>query len=256
MTDSGAAVRVSYWAEQTGDWELHDLAGIDDFRKELAEDYVSIVQARPGDLGGLYQLAVEFVASISLTDVASFLAQGVAFDLIKSGTKAFVLRPFLAAYRRLRDRNQSLRVDIEQLRIVFQDTSVTIWSIYDDAISENLGKIMVTLASRYGSIILPSGEPPFEIHVPVFEDPADDRLCRFRVPLDVDETVRNPTAQHYLGFWGAEYDYARAHDHNRLYRVYDVQRDLLLDTDFYTRERYWTKWQEKWRQENEGGRLP
>ena len=85
MTDSGAAVRVKYWAEQTGDWELRELVGIEDFKKELAEDYVSIVQARPGELGGLYQLAVEFVSSISLTDAASFLASGIAFDLIKSG---------------------------------------------------------------------------------------------------------------------------------------------------------------------------
>ena len=125
-----------------------------------------------------------------------------------------------------------MRIDIEQLRIVFQDASVTVWNIYDDAIYENLGKVMVRLATRYSAIILPSGEPPFEIHIPVFEDPAADRLCRFRVPLDVDETVRHPTAEHYVTFWGAEYDYARARDHNRLYRVYDVQRDLLLDTDF------------------------
>jgi hypothetical protein len=196
---------------------------------------------------------VEFVSSISLADVASFLASGIAFDLIKFGTKAFALRPFLAAYRRLRDRNRNMRVEIEQLRIVFQDTAVTIWNIYDDAIYETLGNVMVTLATRYSAIILPSGEPSFEIHIPVFEDPAADRLCRFRVPLDVDETVSHPTAEHYVTFSGAEYDYARARDHNRLYRVYDVQRDLLLDTDFYTRQRYWVKWQEKWRRDNERG---
>jgi hypothetical protein len=94
-------------------------------------------------------------------------------------------------------------------------------------------------------MILSSGEPPFEIHVPVFEDSADDRVCRFRVPLNVDETVRNPTAEYYLKFWGVQYDYARAPDYDRVYyplsRVYDVQRDLLLDTRFYTRERYWTE---------------
>lgn len=236
-------MRVSYWAEKTGDWALHDLAGIDDFRRELAADYVSIVQGRPGDLGGLHQLAVEFVSSISLFDVANFLAQGIAFDLIRYGTKAFVLRPFLTAYKKLRDRNEKTGVDIEQLRIVFQDTSVTIWNIYDDGIFTNLGQIVSTLAARYGSMILSSGEPPFEIHVPVFEDAAADRLCRFRVPLDVDETVRNPTAEYYFRFWGIEYDYARA------YRVYDVQRDLLLDTEFYTRQRYWTEWETRWGQQ-------
>jgi hypothetical protein len=245
VTDSGTAVRVTYWAEQTGAWELRDFAGINDFKKELAEDYISTVQGRPGDLGGLYQLAIEIVSSISLFDVANFLAQGIAFDLIKSGTKAFVLRPFLAAYKRLRERNANVGADIEQLRISFQDTSVTIWSIYDDSIYENVGQIISTLAARYSSMILSSGEPPFEIHVPLFEDPADDRLCRFRVPLDVDETVGNPTADYYIKFRGVEYDYARGPNHDRLYRVYDVQRDLLLDIDFYTRQRYWTEWQKR-----------
>ncbi len=202
MADSGTAVRVSYWAEQTGAWELRDLAGINDFRRDLAEDYVSTVQARPGDLGGLYQLAVEIVSSISLFDVATFLAQGIAFDLIKSGTKAFVLRPFLRAYERLRDRNAGAGVDIEQMRIVFQDTSVTIWSIYDDSIYTNLGQIIATLAARYSSMILSSGEPPFEIHVPLFEDPAADRLCRFRVPLDGGLRVASsPRGQSKKGKW-------------------------------------------------------
>jgi hypothetical protein len=164
-----------------------------------------------------------------------FWRKGVAFDLIKSGTKAFVLRPFLAAYKKLRDRNKDIGVDIEEFRILFQDSSVIIWKICDDGIFSSLGQIMLTLAVRYDSLVLASGERPFEIHVPVFEDLADDRLCRFRVPLDVDETVRTATVSDYLNFWGVEYDYSRA------YRVYDVGRDLLLDTEFYTRERYWAE---------------
>ncbi len=235
--ETGASVRVTYWAQQRkGQVSIYDLEGIEDFRRELAEHYVSVVQGRPGDLGGLHQLLVEIVCSISLADVAAFLAQGIAFDLIKSGAKAFVLRPFLAAYRALRDRNKALRVDIEEFRIAFQDSTVVLYKICDDSIFVGLEQILLTLARQHRSLILASGERPDEIHVPVFEDPADDRLCRFRVLLDVDETIQGVTVSDYLKYWGVEYLYSRAN------RVYDVERNLLLDTEFYTRPRYWAEW--------------
>jgi len=62
--DSGASVRITYWAEQTGDHKLSNLDGIDTFRADLARDYVSVIHARPGELGGLLHLAVEFVSNI------------------------------------------------------------------------------------------------------------------------------------------------------------------------------------------------
>jgi hypothetical protein len=75
MMDTGASIRISYWAEQKEHMSLYDLAGIEEFKKELGDHYVSVVHGRPGDLGGLRQLVVEFISSISLSDVATFLAQ-------------------------------------------------------------------------------------------------------------------------------------------------------------------------------------
>jgi hypothetical protein len=141
--DTGTSIRVTYWAEpRAGHASIYDLEGIEDFRRALAERDVSVVQGRPGDLGGLHQLVVEIVSSISLADVASFLAQGVAFDLIEFGTKAFVLQPFLAAYRILRHRNKDHRNDIEQCRIVFQDSTVVLYKICDDSIFVGLEQIL------------------------------------------------------------------------------------------------------------------
>jgi len=38
--ETGASVKVSYWAEQQyGTISLHDFEGIDEFRKELSESY-------------------------------------------------------------------------------------------------------------------------------------------------------------------------------------------------------------------------
>jgi len=206
--DSGASVRVTYWAEQAGDHGLINLDGIDAFRDELAEHYVSVVHVRAGDLGGLLQLTVEFVSHISLADVAQFLASGVAYDVIKGGANALVLRPFIEAYRRLKERNSHTRVDVETLRLVLRDSVVVIYQISEDSIFQHLERIPPALAEEYQRLVLRSGEQPFEIHVPVFEDPENDRLSRFRVLLDVDETIKPNATSDYLGFWVLQYDFS------------------------------------------------
>lgn len=246
--DTSAAIKVSYWEVQRGPRGLDELEGLEEFKDALSEHYVSVVHGRPGDLGGgLYELAVEFVASISLASVAKFLLGGVAFDLVKAGTKGLVLRPFLRAYEKLRDRNKAKGVDIEELRITFQDSSLVLHKISPDGIFSGLEQIMHTLAASYDFMRLDGSEPPFEIHIPVFEDPAEDRLCRFRVMLDVDETITDISAADYLKYWGLYYDYART------FRVYDVQRRLLIDSEFYTLDRYWQEWEVRSRRS--GGNL-
>ncbi len=87
--------------------------------------------------------------------------------------------------------------------------------------------------------ILRKGEQPFEIHIPVFEDPAEDRLSRFRVLLDVDETIRPNAAADYFRFWGLQYDFSRTA------RVYDLQRHLLIDERFLTLEWYRIEWESR-----------
>jgi hypothetical protein len=145
-----SAIKITYWAEQKqGSASIYDFEGIGDFRKELDESYISVVQGRPGPLGGLHELAVEFISNLTLVEVAKFLLEGIAFDLIKSGTRAFVLRPFLKAYQKLKDRNPSFQLDIEEFRIVFQDSVIVIYKITGDSIFVNLEKIIK--ADRAGS---------------------------------------------------------------------------------------------------------
>ena len=64
--ETETSVRVKYGTEQTGTFSAHDLDGAGEFRRELAESYISVVQARPCGLGGLHDLAIEFVSSISI----------------------------------------------------------------------------------------------------------------------------------------------------------------------------------------------
>lgn len=236
---TSASIKIQYWAEGNEAGGLRDLEGIAEFREELDQHYVSVVHGRPGDLGGLHELAVEIVSNLTLQDVVTFILSGMAYDAIKSGTKSFILRPFLAAYRQLRDRNPGLRVDIEQLSIIFQDSNLIIYKITDDSICVSLEGILKLVAKNYAAMRLPSNEAPFQIHIPVLEDPTGDRLSRFRVILDIDETVDASNAD-YLRLWGLRYDYAN------LDRVFDVERRLLIDSEFLTRERYEQAWQDRY----------
>jgi hypothetical protein len=104
--------------------------------------------------------------------------------------------------------------------------------------------ILNTLASHYRNLTLESGEMPFFISIPIVEDPAEDRLCRFREFLDVDENVDDISAERYLGLWGLRYDFANAS------RVYDVQNQLLLDVGFCTQAEYWQQWEKRQRKGN------
>ena len=240
-----SAVKITYWAEQKqGSASIYDFEGIGDFRKELDESYISVVQGRPGPLGGLHELAVEFISNLTLVEVAKFLLEGIAFDLIKSGTRAFVLRPFLKAYQKLKDRNPSFQLDIEEFRIVFQDSVIVIYKITGDSIFVNLEKIIKAVAQHSSELTLASGERPLEIHVPVFEDPAKDRPCRFRVKLDVDETIPSISQADYFRLWGMRYDYAGD-------RVFDVAKGLLIDNQFYDLDRYWKEMEERWARERD-----
>jgi hypothetical protein len=232
---SSCAVKITYWAEQIGEHQLRDLVGIDEFRKELAEAYPAVVHGRPSDLGGgLLHLAIEFVSSFSLGDVASFLASGVAYDLIKDGTRALVLRPFLQAYEKLKKQNDDL--DVDSLRLVMNDSVIVVYRLGKDSVLENIQRILKTIASEYHHLVRRSGEAPYEIHVPVFEDPARNPPARFRVLLDVDETIKPKPSSDYLRYWGLVYDFSRGSGADS--RVYDVSSHFVLDEEFLSQRMY------------------
>jgi len=230
---TGNAIVVKYWVS-TDHLPLDDLKGIEEFRDELASAYVSVVSGRAAGAGGITHLLVELTSTFSLSHLAQLILDGVAFDLIKNGAEAFVLRPFIAAYRRLQECNKDSFVDIGELKIQFRDSLLILHEISSNTLAYQLENILATLARSYDRFLLKQGEAPYTIEIPVFEDPEEDRPCRFRVIGDIDETIRSRGPEDYVGFWGLEYDHAGL-------RVFDVQRQLLLDEQFNTLDRHWAE---------------
>jgi hypothetical protein len=177
---------------------------------------------------------VELTSTFSLSHLAQLIVDGVAFDLIKNGAEALVLRPFIAAYRHLQECNKDSFVDIGELKIQFRDSLLVMHEISSNTLVSQLENVLTTLARSYDRFFLKQGEAPYTIEIPVFEDAEKDRPCRFRVIGDIDETIRIRGPEDYLGFWGLEYDHAGL-------RVFDVQRQLLLDEKFNTLDRHWAE---------------
>ncbi|HEX5422772.1 MAG TPA: hypothetical protein VFW94_04435 [Candidatus Acidoferrales bacterium] len=227
------AIVVRYWIS-TDHLPFEDLKGVEEFRNELASAYVSVVSGRAAGAGGVTRLFVELTSTFSLSHLVQLILDGVAFDLIKNGAEAFVLRPFVAAYRRLRDCNKDGFVDIEQLKIQFRDSLLVLHEISSNTLVPQLENILAALARSYEKFVLGQGQAPYTVEIPVFEDPEEDRPCRFRVIGHWDETIRSHGTEDYVGFWGLEYDHAGL-------RVFDVQRQLLLDEQFNTLDRYWAE---------------
>jgi hypothetical protein len=243
-----ASVKVRYWvSHNTKSLHFRDLEGIQDFRAELAETYVSTVQGRPTGAGGLLRLWVEFQSQCSLSELVRVLLEGAAYDLLRRGGKEFLLKPFVTAYKKLKERNAARIVRIAELRFIFDDAIVVVEDLPNTDLLSQLEKILHTLAENNTRLVLQSGEKPFEICIPVFEDPAEDRPYRFRQILEEDETIpfEKFSAADYFRLWGLQFDYEYSK------RVYDVERKLIIDEPFYARSQYWVAMKERWRKARE-----
>jgi len=229
-----AAISVDWWYGET------KLDGVTEFKSELQDNYaVSVVRGRRGPLGGgLYQLAVEFLSRLSLGEIVRILLEGATYDLLKSGTDSFFIRPFLEAYNRFKSRQkQEGRVGIDRIRLVFQDSAITMERLPHTDLLAELGGIFRAVAENFEYITHGSGSQLFELYIPIFEDTSDQRVCKYRTLLSVDETldVSRISRVDYFKFWGLQY-----YSDGSPSRVYDVEHRGVIEESFCTESEYWT----------------
>ena len=143
-----ASIRVTYWV---GEGEIE---GINEFSEDLSANYVANVRGRRAGLGGgLYQLTVQFLSHLTLKEIVTFLLEGMAYDVIKSATTDFLIRPFIDAYRKLKGREGNRRVDIDQLQFVFEDTSILINRLPNTDLLADLSKILLAVTRNFENIL-------------------------------------------------------------------------------------------------------
>ncbi|MEH6445260.1 MAG: hypothetical protein V7784_15300 [Oceanospirillaceae bacterium] len=229
------SIKIEYWTYPDGTQTGVEPNGIVEFRSVLNENYASLVKGTSGECGGLYSLAIEIVSNIVFSDIANLIVGGVAYDTIKSGTSSFFIRPFLDALSKLVESNKDNSLDIENITFIFQDTKIYIYNLRGYPAIDYLKQIFSKLSMSYSKLIRPSGECPYEIHIPTL----DDKECsfgRFRVPLDVDESIEKFENIDYLKYWGAVYNLEIGK------RVFDVASQFLIDENFLTLDEYDREW--------------
>ena len=231
--EGGMAVSVRYWVSTDSPVGFPDLQGVDEYRNELAKEYAALVRGRPAGAGGPVHMLAQVISGIPWTHVVQLIIDGAVYDLIKEGSRSFILRPFISAYRKLRDRNQGRLIDLAELQIDFEDFQLIIHEVASDTIIDCVGVILQRLAEHYPRLVRSNGESPAEIHVPVFEDSDPERSCRFRETARVDETIRGKAPDDYLAFWGLVFDQTWPS------KVYDVQNLKVLDEKFNTVSEHW-----------------
>lgn len=236
------AIKIDYVAApQEGSFDPIPV-GMEDFRVELEDAYVSLVRGHPGVRGGgWYQFVIQITSSITLRDLANLILGGVAYDLLKSGTSSLVLHPLLHAYEKLASRNSKVEFGVDEVLFFFQDTDIIIKKTGSQPIRWDLEKILTTLAKNY-ELLLYRGELPYVIHIPVFIDPKP-RFSGFRSMLDVDETIQNIESDSYFQYWGVRYNRAGK------VCVFDVRRQIILDEQYMTQSEYWAAWHKEWEKE-------
>jgi len=88
-----AALRIRYWIATDHPQDSVDLDGVDEFKDELSNSYVTVVRGRSCGAGGITRLFVELISTFTVSHLVQLLIDGAAFDMIKSGTQEFALRP-------------------------------------------------------------------------------------------------------------------------------------------------------------------
>jgi hypothetical protein len=231
--ETGMAIKVNYWTSTDHPADFYNkISGMTKFKNDLAENYLSVVKGRPAGAGGGTSFIIEIISTFSLSHLVMLLLEGVTYDLIKQGTNAFVLRPFIAAYKILCNKNKNHLI-LSELCIEFQDISIIFHDEQGIGIVDHIGEILVKLAEQYDHLSTDSGMKPDRIHIPVVENPDKDSPYKFRILGNIDETIHAKGPEDFFGFWGLEYDIEHA------MRIYDVQKKLLIGGDFCTLEQYY-----------------
>jgi hypothetical protein len=182
-TDTSVVVRNSISTDHPNDYP--DLNGIDEFRTELANEYVSVVRGSSSGAGGWVHILVEVISTFSLSHIIQLLIDGAVYDSLKEGSRSFVLRLFVRAYQRLKARNHDRHVHLSELRIEFQACLLIVHELSSDTILESLPRIFHSLTEQYRRFALEANQSPIEIHV---------RSSRIRTINVLADSVCSPTS--------------------------------------------------------------
>ena len=127
--------------------------------------------------------------------------------------------------------------------MVFNDTTIVVYSIYENSISEVTNELVSKIAEHYPEIEKRYPQKISCIRVPIFNKIDTYAVCAYRVKLVVDENISSFTKSDYFNMWGIEFsDGTKA--------VYALDGKTLTKAPFYTQTEYDDLLDEEFAQDN------
>ena len=165
---------------------------------------------------GIWDSVIEIIINLELKDYVMFILGGASWDLIKTGTRSFILKPLVQAFEKLETNFENF--DYTSLRLRFQDTEIVIYGL-ENLLTSKLGTTMPLIAEHYHNI-LKGDITPHTIFVPIRFDEISEEYVDYGEGDDFN-------LNEYKKLWGVFYDpFGYEQD------VYDVTQNKLLSKKF------------------------
>jgi hypothetical protein len=234
--ENQVAINIKYFAIGNGNDGYYGEDELYEFKNQIHSEYISSFKVNTAECGA-NNFFIDFIYNLSLSDFLSFIVGGMAWDIIKHGTKKYAIDKFISFYTNFRTKTASQ--DIRDVTFLFNDSQVNFYSIIDNKpeVDFNLiGKIFKSLSEHYPNM-KNNNKFPTEICIPIFCDSNRFEKPIYRVKLECDEPLTYPDHRifkesDYWGFWGLKYGYEFKRD------VYSVSDKKLLNSDWLTEEEF------------------
>lgn len=192
------------------------LEGLESFRKSLEKYFFSEVTVRICNSNTVgVNLAIEYDCNLSLVEMLFHFNKGTWGNFSQGKTS------FNALLRKLKEENQ-VNIDIEELSILFKDTTIIVNKIYNKSIPEQLKNIFDEMGKHYVHFSKGLTETPYEIYIPVFEECNNEKDILLR-----NIEAGNHTKEDYFNYWGL---YFETEDDAV---IYDLRQSHLENGDLF-----------------------
>ena len=190
------------------------IEGLNSFAKNLEKHFFSKVIVRNiSTLPTEINLVIELTCNLELNEVLSHFKKEIW------GNFASKKHSFSSELKQLKDIND-ISIEVEELSVFLQDTSIVITSIYSQSIPEHLESIFSNLENSSIHFLKRQTEVPFEIYLPVYED--KDITYENESVIEVG-TSNAASAKDYFSYWGMYFH----SEEDAL--VYDLKNQILID---------------------------
>ncbi|MBA6316525.1 hypothetical protein [Cellulophaga baltica] len=204
--------------KKIGAFESEDnkILGLNTFLLKIEKDFfctVSIVNEDSFTTTNDLVLDVNF--NFNLSEGLSILALGKldGHDLMLKNEKDSF---FQKAFQKLRIASNNL-FDIKELNLIFKDSTVVVYRIFENSIALELNKLIVEMHNSYVYFTKGLTQLPYEIHVPLLENNNFYTKNALVNNSTIEENHKN-----YNSYWGLYFDSKVDSD------IYDAQEKEII----------------------------